>query len=66
MNISDIKKLSSLAKWDAIVQRDPQVQAYKERSAFGKNQGADLYLSGYEKGINDAQIQKTLTFAASR
>ena len=65
MNISDIKKLSSLAKWDAIVQRDPQVQAYKERPLL-ENQGADLYLSGYEKGINDAQTQKTPSMAASR
>ena len=66
MNISDMKKMNSLAKWDAIVQRDPQVQAYRERSAFGKNQGADLYLSGYEKGINDAQTQNAPSMAASR
>ena len=64
MNISDMKKLNSLASWDAIVQRDPQLRAYKERSAFGKKPGADLYLSGYEKGINDAQTQ-TPSMAAS-
>ena len=66
MNISDMKKMNSLASWDAIVQRDPQLQPYRERSAFGKKQGADLYWSGYEKGINDAQTQNTLSMAASR
>ena len=64
MNISDIKKLSSLAKWDAIVQRDPQVQ-FIRTIRFWKKSGADLYLSGYEKGINDAQTQKTPLMAAS-
>jgi hypothetical protein len=66
MTISDMKKLNSLAKWDAIVQRSPDLQTYREKSAFGKNQGADLYLRGYEKGIIDAQSEKAVSLAASR
>ena len=65
MNISDMKKMNSLASWDAIVQRDPQLQL-TENVRFWKKTRRRLYWSGYEKGINDAQTQKTSSMAASR
>ncbi len=55
MNLLDIRNLKTVAKWETIARRDPVVQPYAQKSAFGKSQGADLYLRGYEKGISDAQ-----------
>lgn len=66
MNTSDIRKLNTFSKWETIGTADPAVQTFAEKSSFGKSQGAELYLRGYEKGINDAQTQKTPSSAASR
>ena len=66
MNTSDIRKLNTFSKWETIGTADPAVQTFVEKSSFGKSQGAELYLRGYEKGINDARTQKTPSSADSR
>lgn len=63
MNIDEIKNFTTINGWNEIVNIIPEAKPFIDKSSFGKKQGFDLLIMGYEAGIRAAFGGDPLSFA---